>query len=229
MPLTNGNSIRAAFLAVDVTIPLYTQEVWGLNSTKVGLVFIAAIVPTMICRCRLSFIIQRSARNSINIGFSFLGTLPASPIAGYLSDKIGPEFVAAAFLMVGIPWWAALTKRFSLVFFVVSFAVESELSFFLFQQTEPVFQCFQSSTRTNANASTIDLFIGAVVSPITTELAAVARAMDGIGCTFHFLLPGAPGFVVVCSDARRHGRSFRCTHVWCIQYGLWVGEHGSVL
>jgi MFS family permease len=40
----------AAFLAADVTIPLHTQEVWGLNSTKVGLVFIAAIIPTLICR-----------------------------------------------------------------------------------------------------------------------------------------------------------------------------------
>lgn len=42
--------IRITFVASDVTIPLHMQEVWGLNSTKVGLVFIAAIVPTTICK-----------------------------------------------------------------------------------------------------------------------------------------------------------------------------------
>ena len=34
----------------------------------------------------------------------------------------------------------------------------------------------------------IDLFIGAVVSPLTTELAAVTRSMDGIGCRSLLLL-----------------------------------------
>lgn len=44
----------------------------------------------------------------------------------------------------------------------------------------------------------IDFFIGAVVAPITTELAAVTRGMDGIGCT---LLPILSVFsLVVCSD-----------------------------
>jgi len=39
-------------------MPLHTQEVWGLNSTKVGLVFIAAIIPTMICRYPVAIKVQ---------------------------------------------------------------------------------------------------------------------------------------------------------------------------
>ncbi|PCH43210.1 MFS general substrate transporter [Wolfiporia cocos MD-104 SS10] len=36
------------FSAADVTLPLRLQAVWGLNSRKVGLIYLAAIVPTMI-------------------------------------------------------------------------------------------------------------------------------------------------------------------------------------
>ncbi|KAF9228298.1 MFS general substrate transporter [Gyrodon lividus] len=111
-----------AFLTVDTTLALHTQTVWGLDSTKAGLVFLAAIIPTLI----------------------------SSPLAGWLSDRIGPEWVAALFLFAGIPWWGALTKQFSLVFFVVSFALEN-------------------------------FFIGAVVSPLSVELANVTRKMPGIG------------------------------------------------
>ncbi|KIJ65803.1 hypothetical protein HYDPIDRAFT_109824 [Hydnomerulius pinastri MD-312] len=112
-----------AFLTVDVTIPLHTQSVWGLDSTRVGLVFLAAVIPTII----------------------------SSPFAGWLSDRIGPAWVATLFLIAGIPWWGALTKQFSLAFFIASFALQN-------------------------------FFVGAVISPLTVELAAITRAMPGIGC-----------------------------------------------
>lgn len=68
----------------------------------------------------------------------------------------------------------------------MSFAVESEFIIpSLPQPTDSVFRC---STHTNVNVVPIDFFIGAVVSPVTTELAAVTRGMDGIGCTFPLLL-----------------------------------------
>ncbi|KAH7913505.1 major facilitator superfamily domain-containing protein [Hygrophoropsis aurantiaca] len=109
-------------LAADVTVPLHTQAVWGLDSAKVGLVFLAAMVPMLI----------------------------SSIIAGALCDKIGVEKVALLTLIAGIPWWGALTKQFSLVFFIVSFAIQS-------------------------------FFVGAVASPVVTELAAVTRGMKGVG------------------------------------------------
>ncbi|KAH7903167.1 major facilitator superfamily domain-containing protein, partial [Hygrophoropsis aurantiaca] len=109
-------------IAADVTVPLHTQAVWGLDSAKVGLVFLAAMIPMLI----------------------------SSIIAGALCDKIGVEKVAFLTLISGIPWWGALTKQFSLAFFIVSFAIQS-------------------------------FFIGAVASPIVTELAAVARGMKGVG------------------------------------------------
>ncbi|KAH7912738.1 major facilitator superfamily domain-containing protein [Hygrophoropsis aurantiaca] len=109
-------------LTAEVTIPLHTQAVWGLDSTQVGLVFLAAMIPM----------------------------LASSIIIGSLCDRIGVEKVAFLTLIAGIPWWGALTQQSSLAFFVVSFAIQS-------------------------------FFIGAVASPVVTELAAVARGMKGVG------------------------------------------------
>ncbi|KAH7918125.1 MFS general substrate transporter [Leucogyrophana mollusca] len=110
-------------LAADVTVPLHTQAIWGLDSAKVGLVFLAAIIPTMI----------------------------SSTLAGFLCDRIGAETVTVLTLIAGVPWWGALTKQFSLAFFIVSFGIQN-------------------------------FFIGAVASPVVTELAAVTRGMKGVGC-----------------------------------------------
>lgn len=40
---------RLVYSAQEPTIPLHMQAVWGLDSGKVGLVFIAAVVPTLFC------------------------------------------------------------------------------------------------------------------------------------------------------------------------------------
>lgn len=111
-----------AFAALDVTIPLRLQAIWGYNSTKVGLVYLAAIIPTII----------------------------SNASAGVLSDRFGPSLVAVVLLVAGIPWWGLLTLKFSVAFFIVSFAIEN-------------------------------LFIAAVASPLTAELAAITRKMDGVG------------------------------------------------
>ncbi|KAH9837913.1 MFS general substrate transporter [Rhodofomes roseus] len=111
-----------AFAALDVTLPLRVQALWNLNSTKVGLVYLASLVPTLV----------------------------SSPLAGKLSDKFGPAWVATVLFVCGIPWFGLLTLDFSLAFFIVAFAVEN-------------------------------FFIGATSSPLTTELAAVTRSMEGVG------------------------------------------------
>lgn len=104
------------FSAVDVTIPLRMQAVWGLNSTKVGLVYIAAIVPTLI----------------------------SNPLAGYLADKFGPEWIAILFTICGIPWFGALTCHFSLAFFIVSYAIEN---FFIAAVASPITSEMAAVTR----------------------------------------------------------------------------------
>ncbi|OCH86034.1 MFS general substrate transporter [Obba rivulosa] len=119
-----GKNLRYpfAFSAAEVTMPLHLQATWGLNSTKVGLVFLASILPTII----------------------------SSPLAGTLSDKFGTGVIASLLLLLGIPWWGALTRTFSLAFFIVAYAIENA-------------------------------FIAATASPLSSELAAVTRGMDGVG------------------------------------------------
>ncbi|KAH9915534.1 major facilitator superfamily domain-containing protein [Fomitopsis serialis] len=111
-----------AFAALDVTLPLRVQAIWNLDSTKVGLIYLASLIPTLI----------------------------SSPLAGKLSDKFGPAWVATVLFVCGIPWFGLLTLDFSLAFFIVAFAVEN-------------------------------FFLAATSSPLTTELAAVTRSMEGVG------------------------------------------------
>ncbi|OSX63063.1 hypothetical protein POSPLADRAFT_1046397 [Postia placenta MAD-698-R-SB12] len=128
-----------AFAALDVTIPLRLQAIWGYNSTKVGLVYLAAIIPTII----------------------------SNASAGVLSDRFGPSLVAVVLLVAGIPWWGLLTLKFSVAFFIVSFAIESKMVAFVMLIYAELF-C-------------VDLFIAAVASPLTAELAAITRKIDGVG------------------------------------------------
>ncbi|KAF9812727.1 hypothetical protein IEO21_06035 [Rhodonia placenta] len=128
-----------AFAALDVTIPLRLQAIWGYNSTKVGLVYLAAIIPTII----------------------------SNASAGVLSDRFGPSLVAVVLLVAGIPWWGLLTLKFSVAFFIVSFAIESKMIVLVKQLSAEIY-C-------------VDLFIAAVASPLTAELAAITRKMDGVG------------------------------------------------
>jgi hypothetical protein len=46
-PLLTGN--RLAYSCQETTLPLHLQAVWNLDSSKVGLIMLAAVVPTIIC------------------------------------------------------------------------------------------------------------------------------------------------------------------------------------
>ncbi|KAI0731600.1 major facilitator superfamily domain-containing protein [Fomitopsis betulina] len=86
-----------AFSAADVAIPLRLQDIWHFDSRKVGLAYLAAIIPTLI----------------------------SNPLAGSLSDWCGPQWIAILFIVCGTPWWGAMTTTFSLPFFIVSFGIEN--------------------------------------------------------------------------------------------------------
>ncbi|KAG6891111.1 hypothetical protein C0995_014201 [Termitomyces sp. Mi166 len=79
------------------TLPLHLQDVWGLNPAKVGLVFLASIVPTLF----------------------------STPLTGWYSDKKGPEWVAFACLILALPWSVVVILRKSLALFIVAFALET--------------------------------------------------------------------------------------------------------
>ncbi|KAF8912925.1 major facilitator superfamily domain-containing protein [Gymnopilus junonius] len=104
------------------TIPLHLQQTWNLNSRAVGLVFIAAVVPTLF----------------------------SSPLAGYLADRRGTEWITVSALLLALPWWIIITIQGPLALFISAFAIES-------------------------------FFTSAIISPVTAELAAVSRGMEGVG------------------------------------------------
>jgi MFS family permease len=41
---------RIVYSAQEPTLPLHLQDVWGLDSAKVGLVYLAGVVPTLFCQ-----------------------------------------------------------------------------------------------------------------------------------------------------------------------------------
>ncbi|KAJ3506089.1 hypothetical protein NLJ89_g7065 [Agrocybe chaxingu] len=103
-------------------IPLHLQRVWDLDSRAVGIVFIAAVVPTMF----------------------------SAPLTGFWADKKGTEWPATFSLLFSIPWWVIIIIEYRLALFVAAFALEA-------------------------------FFTSGVMSPLTAELAAVSRDLDGVG------------------------------------------------
>ncbi|KAI0728387.1 major facilitator superfamily domain-containing protein [Fomitopsis betulina] len=114
-------------ISLDATLPLRVQVVWGLDSAKVGLVYLASVVPTVV----------------------------SSPLAGKLSDKYGPAWVATVLFICGIPWFGLLTLHFSLAFFIVSFAVEN---FFIAATVSPIMTELAAVTRTMEGISYVHTY-----------------------------------------------------------------------
>ncbi|KAI0757424.1 MFS general substrate transporter [Daedaleopsis nitida] len=103
-------------------LPLYLQSTYGLNVSKVGLVYIAAIVPSFI----------------------------SSPLTGWYSDR-GGTLASTLVCMIGsIPFYILIFIKGPLVYFLVMFAL-------------------------------LNFFSAALISPITAELAAVTRSLEGVG------------------------------------------------
>lgn len=78
-------------------LPLYLQASWRLNSSKVGLVYIAAVVPTLF----------------------------SSTIAGWWVDRIGTGLITVVSLLFALPWLGLLIVQKSLAFFIVMFALSN--------------------------------------------------------------------------------------------------------
>jgi len=83
------------FGALDATLPLRLWDNFGLGSQTVGIIYIAAIVPT---------------------AFSAV-------ITGWISDKKGSKWVTVGFEIAAVPWFALLTLQNSLALFIVCLAL----------------------------------------------------------------------------------------------------------
>lgn len=85
------------YTSQEPTLPLHLQQIWRLNSSKVGLVFIAAVVPTLF----------------------------SSPIAGYFADRRGSEWITISCIVLTIPWWIVITIDGPLALFITAYALQN--------------------------------------------------------------------------------------------------------
>ncbi|KIX09606.1 uncharacterized protein Z518_00686 [Rhinocladiella mackenziei CBS 650.93] len=75
-----GNLVGAmTFTAVDTTLPLYVNQIFGWDSLGAGLAFIALLAPSF-----------------------------AGPVIGHWTDKYGPRWIAASGLFLSVPFWVLL-------------------------------------------------------------------------------------------------------------------------
>ncbi|KAI6045153.1 MFS general substrate transporter [Pisolithus marmoratus] len=79
------------------TLPLHLQALWHLNSSQVGLVYLATFLPALI----------------------------SSPVAGWLADHIGTDYITVLCLAFAAPWWLVLTLRRFLALFITALALQS--------------------------------------------------------------------------------------------------------
>ncbi len=56
-----------------------------------------------------------------------------------------------------------------------------------------------------------------VLSPMTVDLTAVSKELDGVGCNA-FVFSQVVLFIYLCS----------CTRLWCFQHGVWYWVHRYV-
>ncbi|RDB29583.1 putative MFS-type transporter C18.02 [Hypsizygus marmoreus] len=110
------------YTSQEPAIPLHLQSVWGFNSEKVGLVFLAAVVPTIF----------------------------SSSLSGWYADHKGPEWLVFGCTLLALPWWVVVIIRGPVALFIVAFAIEM-------------------------------FFTSGILSPLTAELAAVSRGIEGVG------------------------------------------------
>ncbi|KAJ7923010.1 major facilitator superfamily domain-containing protein [Mycena leptocephala] len=85
------------YSAQEPTLPLHLQDIWGLNSTKVGLVYLAGVVPTFF----------------------------SAPLAGWYSDRRGVEWLSVICITLALPWWVVMIIQRSLALFITAYALGS--------------------------------------------------------------------------------------------------------
>ncbi|WOO83202.1 putative MFS-type transporter2 [Vanrija pseudolonga] len=80
--------------AMDASLALHVNDTWGKDSETVGFMFLARGAPEF-----------------------FIG-----PVAGWVADKFGPEWLILPAILINLPWLPLLTLRKSIVGFFIVFA-----------------------------------------------------------------------------------------------------------
>ncbi|KAJ7693534.1 MFS general substrate transporter [Mycena rosella] len=85
------------YSAQEPTFPLHLQDRWGLDSGKVGLVYLAGVVPTLF----------------------------STPLAGWYTDRRGVEWLSVICITLALPWWVVMIIQKSLALFITAYALGS--------------------------------------------------------------------------------------------------------
>jgi MFS family permease len=86
------------YTSLEPTLPLRMQSSFGFDSTKVGLVFLAAVVPS----------------------------LGSGPLTGFIADRYGTSWITVVTFLSSMPWWGLMIID-NLPLFITSFGMSSLL------------------------------------------------------------------------------------------------------
>ncbi|KAF9072699.1 major facilitator superfamily domain-containing protein [Rhodocollybia butyracea] len=95
------------YTCIEPTLPLRMQASWGFDSSKVGLVFLAAVIPTFIVTVML------------------MRCLLAGPVSGLIADRYGTSWITVISFVCSLPWWGLLIINGNLPLFIASFALSN--------------------------------------------------------------------------------------------------------
>jgi hypothetical protein len=71
------------------SLPLHLQSVWNFNLDRVGLAYLATVLPALICKS-----------HSLTVHNLVLTTVAASPLAGYYVDQVGSDDITCISLVI---------------------------------------------------------------------------------------------------------------------------------
>lgn len=122
-PISNVTFTSIVITSQEPALPLYLQSTYGLDVSKVGLVYIAAVVPSFICQSSSS---PSSPRVCVTLLYASLTPTTASPLTGWYADRGGTIMSTLVCLVCNIPFYILIFIKGPLAYFIAMFACLSE-------------------------------------------------------------------------------------------------------
>ncbi len=101
-------------------LPLYLQSTYNFDVSKIGLVYIAAVVPSFICEH-----FETSLYPAYRFPCSVLTpcqTPSASPLSGWYADHHSTVASTLICLVCSLPFWCLIAFKGTIAYFIVMFA-----------------------------------------------------------------------------------------------------------
>ncbi|EKM60730.1 uncharacterized protein PHACADRAFT_133462 [Phanerochaete carnosa HHB-10118-sp] len=97
-PIIHADLDRSvAYASQEPALPLHLQAVWNFDSSRVGLIYLGGVIPTLI----------------------------SSPLSGWITDWYGSEWTLSISFLLILPWFGLLTINGPLALFIAMFCLEN--------------------------------------------------------------------------------------------------------